>query len=156
MSLHNLIVPSRTRHFHNPPSNKAVLYFPSITQTTRVQQNTYPVCTECTVRGLLHVQWYKLHCTYCLSHEGRRFYTLRVEGNSLLCTTRCFNFYCLGCCIMHNNEAWHTIMQYSRAGQSTHELLHLYNSLDIENHFGGVYILWSSTCSIIYTARFFK
>ena len=37
---------------------------------TRVPQNTYPVRTECTVRGLLHVQQYKLHCICCLSHRA--------------------------------------------------------------------------------------
>ena len=83
MSLHNLIVPSRTRRFHAPPSNKAVLYFPTITQTTRVPQNTYLVCTECTVRGLLHVQQYKLHCTCSnINCTARAAYLTEVDTST--------------------------------------------------------------------------
>ena len=83
MSLHNLIVPSRTRRFHAPPSNKAVSYFPTITQTTRVPQNTYLVCTECTVRGLLHVQQYKLHCTCSnINCTARAAYLTEVDTST--------------------------------------------------------------------------
>ena len=65
---------------------------------TRVPQNTYPVCTECTLRGLLHVQQYKLHCVCSLSITALHLHTLSITQSLV------------------RFKVWHTVMQYSRAG----------------------------------------
>ena len=66
---------------------------------TRVPQNTYLVRTGCR-HCQMTATCAAITALHALSISQRQTFADRAAT----------------CCILHNNEAWHTVMQYSRAG----------------------------------------